>query len=137
MRQRYLAATAVALLLAGCAEQPAPAISCGPGAMEWTASTLYFGLSRPGGTISPAAFDAFMESDIVSRFPDGMTRFEAEGRWRGASGEVQAEGSRVVLLLHPGDPGADARIEEIRESYKRRFEQESVLLTQAPECVSF
>ena len=48
------------------------------------------------------------------------------------------EGSVFVILLYPvNDKGIGTRIEEIRESYRNTFEQESVLRVDGESCVSF
>ena len=48
------------------------------------------------------------------------------------------EGSVFVILLYPADDtGSSTRIEEIRESYRKTFVQESVLRVDGESCVSF
>lgn len=120
--------------LPGCAER-LPA--CPPGAELWTRSELYFGLSAPGGPVPEEAFGAFVAGEVTPRFPDGMTVLEARGRWRAPDGEQIEEDSRVVVLFHPPSREADDRLDAIRARYAAAFEQQSVLLAQRPECVSF
>ncbi|HUJ25983.1 MAG TPA: DUF3574 domain-containing protein [Myxococcales bacterium] len=94
-------------------------------------STLFFGLSRPGGPdVSAAEFDGFVETQIAPRFPDGFTLLEGAGRWREAGGRVRSEPSRLLIVVHaPGD--ADRLLREIAASYRDRFGQEAVLQTDA------
>ena len=48
------------------------------------------------------------------------------------------EGSVFVILLYPADDkSSSTRIEEIRESYRKAFEQKSVLRVDGESCVSF
>jgi hypothetical protein len=61
----------------------------------------------------------------------------AAGQWQ--SGDViHREPSRVLILLRPARrDAANARIEEIRDAYKQRFDQDAVLRTDAPLHASF
>jgi hypothetical protein len=98
---------------------------------------LYFGLSRPGGAVSPEEFQSFVDLEVTPRFPDGSTVVEGRGQFRGGSGVTEREDSRVLILLYALDRSSNARIEEIREAYKGMFDQESVLRADELSCVSF
>jgi Protein of unknown function (DUF3574) len=51
---------------------------------------------------------------------------------------VVQERSMLLVLLYPSqEPGGNREIEAIREAYKRRFRQESVLRLDACALVSF
>lgn len=97
----------------------------------WVQDSLYFGLSRPSGVVSPAEWQSFVDQEITPRFPDGLTTWAAAGQWRGKADQVQREDSRVLQIMHPAGADADAKIQEIRDAYKKRFDQESVLRVQA------
>ena len=99
---------------------------------------LYFGLSRPGGTVSDAEFRSFVEAQVTPRFPDGLTLLAGSGQWRDASGVLHVEASKLlILLVSPNDPQVDTKINAIRDDYRRRFEQQSVLRADSSACVSF
>lgn len=106
------------LLLAGCA-----ALSKG----AWVQDTLYFGLSRPGGSVSDEDWQAFVDAEVTPRFPDGMTQIPASGQWKAKDGLVVKEGTRVLVLLHTRDKASDDAVQALRQAYKNRFQQESVL----------
>jgi hypothetical protein len=75
---------------------------------------------------------------VTPKFPDGLTLLTGEGQWRDSSGEIVEEHSYVLILLYPpNDKEANDEIEEIRQDYKRAFEQESVLRVDDLEQVSF
>jgi hypothetical protein len=92
----------------------------------WMQDTLYFGLSRPGGTVSEAQWQAFVDEEVTPRFPGGLTQWQATGQWR-ESGPVLKEDSRVLQILHPAGSAADEKIQALRSIYKKRFGQSSVL----------
>lgn len=134
--RRELAAglAALALLVAsGCRAAPRPAWS--PEAASQT--TLYFGLSRPGGTITPDEWADFLADTITPRFPAGLTVLEARGQWQEASGEILREPTRVVVIVHPPDAASDRALEEIRDEYRHRFQQEAVLRVDTPVQMGF
>jgi hypothetical protein len=107
-------------------------------AANWQRTELYFGLRiSGGGEVSEEAWRAFVGSEICPRFPSGFTLFEAIGNWRSPTGELTAEPSRVLVILHSEGERDGIAIEAIRAAYKSTFHQGSVLRTDAPAKVSF
>jgi Protein of unknown function (DUF3574) len=105
----------------------------------WTRTELFFGSAQPDGSmVSEAEFRKFLDQEVTPRFPDGLTLFVGLGQFRQASGIVVQERSMLLVLLYPTDqPDSAGRIEAIREAYKRRFRQESVLRLDTQARVSF
>jgi hypothetical protein len=74
----------------------------------------------------------------MSRFPNGLTVFNAAGQWREqAMDKIVREPSKVVQIVLPGQVDDIARLNEIVEAYKTRFKQQSVVMIVRPACVSF
>jgi uncharacterized protein DUF3574 len=93
---------------------------------------LYFGSLKPNKThVTDAEFQAFLQDVITPRFPEGLTLLTGRGQFLDASDEIVRERSRVLILLYPVavQQEKSEKIEEIREAYKRCFQQESVLRT--------
>lgn len=140
-----LAATLLALAAWGAAAANAqtrasPAAPCDGSlrAQAFARTELYFGLSRPGGVVSEAEFQRFIDVHVTPHFPAGLTVIDGNGQFRDARGQVLAERSKVLTLLVPGsDRRASAKVEQIRAAYMRQFDQHSVLRADAPACVSF
>jgi len=83
-------------------------------------------------------FGRFVDREIMSRFPNGLTVFNAAGQWREkASDKIVREPSKIVLIVLPGKTEDLARIYEIAQAYKTRFKQPSVGVILRPACVSF
>src|SRR6185312_4779699 len=62
---------------------------------------LYFGRNTPGGMeLSDSAWQQYVDEVLPPRFPAGLTIWDAAGQWRGASGKVERERSKVLTLLH-------------------------------------
>ena len=148
MRSTHPLVFACALLLAACvaplAQRPpgpdagAEAAPCSGGRQRMARIELYFGLARRGGVVSERAFADFVDGQVTPRFPAGLTLISGRGQYRDAGGALQVEGSRLLILMVPAnDAQADARIEAIRDEYRRRFDQESVLRADGSACVSF
>ena len=81
--------------------------------------------------ISGADFDAFAAREIAPRFPDGYTILHGDGHWREKEHDY-SEPSRILLIIHPVTPEAEARIEQLRVIYCRQFRQTSVLRMDQP-----
>lgn len=103
----------------------------------WLRTELYFGTSKPGGEVSDEDFGGFVDSEITTRFPDGLTILSGYGQFLGSQGLVK-ERSKVLILFHPAmTADVSKKIEQIREAYKIAFSQESVLRADAYAGVSF
>lgn len=99
---------------------------------------LYFGRNRPGGEVSEAEFQHFLEVEVTKRFPDGLTLLDGLGQFQDSAGTIQKEKSKLLILLYPlSDRGAERKIEDIRSAYKGQFQQESVLRADSLDRVSF
>ncbi|HEV2665111.1 MAG TPA: DUF3574 domain-containing protein [Blastocatellia bacterium] len=91
---------------------------------------LYFGRNKPDGAeVSRKDFDEFLSGFVTERFPDGLTVLKGRGQFLDSDGEVERERSVVLILLYPVSARNEksVKIEEIREEYKKRFLQQSVL----------
>ena len=128
---------ALVLALAGGAD--AQLVDCLGGQRPTQVAELMFGRnigSRIG--VSEGDFGRFVDREIMSRFPNGLTVFNAAGQWRDeASNKIASEPSKVVQIVLPGQVDDIARLNEIVEAYKRRFKQQSVVMIVRPACVSF
>jgi hypothetical protein len=99
---------------------------------------LYFGLARPGGIVTEEEFQAFLDAVITPRFPDGLTVLSAKGQFREATSATPSkEDAKILILLYPFSRWTNRAVEEIRQSYKARFGQQSVLRVDEVSCVSF
>lgn len=134
-RRTAIAGLVAALMLGASAAGTAAPVSVEntPGD-SYKRTELYFGGSRPDGTvITPADFELFLDREVTPAFPDGLTWLEAHGQWMGGK-----EDSYVLILLYPYTKrGASKDIEEIRSDYKQQFRQQSVLRADSVEKVSF
>jgi hypothetical protein len=91
---------------------------------------LFFGSAKPGGSeVTPEEFQQFLDDEITPRFPDGLTLLIGLGQFRDSSGVIIQERSMLLILLYPVETLGDSsvKIEQIREVYKKLFQQESVL----------
>src|SRR5262245_34818832 len=96
---------------------------------------LYFGRNKPDGAeVSRKDFDEFLSGFVTERFPDGLTVLKGRGQFLDSDGEVERERSVVLILLYPiyARNEKSVKIEEIREEYKKRFLQQSVLRVDDP-----
>ncbi|MBE9187960.1 DUF3574 domain-containing protein [Microcoleus sp. LEGE 07076] len=99
---------------------------------------LYFGLTKPGGEIvSEAEWQEFVKTIITPRFREGLTVLDGSGQFLNSSGILIREKSKIVLLIYEKNSEKNRYIQEIIETYKRTFQQESVLRTTSEVKVSF
>jgi hypothetical protein len=112
---------------------PAYARDCRLPAQSMARTELLFG----AGTVSESAWHQFLSKEVTPRFPDGLAAFEGYGQGKAPDGKIAKERSRVLLIWHAPDAKANAALDAIRETYKKRFHQQSVMRVDGEDCVSF
>lgn len=99
-------------------------------------TTLYFGLSVPGGeAVSETQWQGFLADTVTPRFPDGLTVVSAVGQWRDPKaepGRISSEQTKIVILVRADTSVAAQAVAEIKAIYLKRFHQISVLQTDQP-----
>jgi hypothetical protein len=124
------------VLARGDAAQSAAVQQCGTASAPQLRTTLYFGLARPKGSVSELEWQMFLRDEVTSRFPQGLTVWEADGQWRMADGILGHERSKVLLLVHPDSAAARESVQSLIASYRKTFDQESVLWETARVCAA-
>jgi hypothetical protein len=143
MRTATAATLAVVVFLAGAlagtavsAQRRPTDPQCGSAAAQ-VRTTLYFGtLKQSKGTVSELEWQMFLRDEVTTRFPAGLTVWDAQGQWRGTDGTVAHERSKVLLLVHPDTPVAKTSVQTVIERYRKNFDQESVLWETARVCAA-
>jgi len=127
---------AVAVALSACAGTTPP--SCAGGTRPMTKLELFFGgnIGNASG-VSDADWRRFLADEVTPRFPDGFSVVGLQGQYRNAAGMIIAEDSRELMVIVPNAGDGAARANAIRDAYKTRFRQESVLLVQSQVCAAF
>jgi len=134
-------AAAIAALAAGCASTSRPsaeAVRCPAGQARANTVELVFG--RNDGdrlAVSDEDWRRFIDEVVTPRYPDGLSVMDVQGQWRAPGGVLVREPSKIVYLVLDGGPDDPAKIANIRDIYKQRFHQKSVLLVTQKACVSF
>jgi hypothetical protein len=155
MRLRdILFACLISILPAGCAmRQPAvstapamqPALPGDPAQPErtpgWVETKLYFGLgpasdSKPG--TSETEWQGFLDREVTPRFPAGLSVVDAYGQWQGKDEHAPERlRSKMLIIDYPDSQENRGKIEAIREAWKRKTGDQSVLRVTVPAEVSF
>ena len=111
-------------------------IDCGVSSAAQIRTTLYFGLSRPKGSVSELEWQIFLRDEVTKRFRDGLTVWQAEGQWLTPSGSIDREQSKVLLLVHADTPAARQSVQAVIQAYRKAFDQQSVLWESSRVCVA-
>jgi hypothetical protein len=133
------AAAALTAILMLSLPSAAQTLSCRADQKNSAVAELMFGRKigdRVG--VTEAAWSRFLDREITSRFPDGLTVLDATGQWRDpVRKRVIREPSKLVSIVLR-DPSADQeRLDQIVTAYKKRFHQQAVAVVIRPACVSF
>lgn len=115
--------------------QPAE-IGCASTSAAQLRTTLYFGMARPKGSVSELEWQVFLRDEVTTRFPEGLTVWDADGQWRSPGGSIDHENSKVLLLVHPDTVAARGSVQAVIERYRKTFDQQSVLWETARVCVA-
>src|SRR5215468_2418628 len=107
---RVAATVLLALALAGSAR--AQLLDCRGGQHPTQVAELLFGRNIGHRlVVSEAKWTRFLDQEIVPRFIDGLTVFDAIGRWRNrTSNTIIRERSKIVEIVLPGSPDDITRL---------------------------
>lgn len=106
---------------------------------EWIREELTFGSDIPdGGSVTELDWQNFLADIVTPRFPQGFSVSSGYGQYRMRNGEIVKEKNWVVVIyLAPWTPEHELAIDEIIQTYKKRFKQESVLRATSTARVRF
>ena len=105
---------------------------------------LFFGRSIAGrAMVSDDEWRRFLDEEVTTRFPAGFSVAHLDGQYRNSAGMIAREQSKELLIVvRAGAADAagaadEAKLAAIRDAYKRRFNQDSVLLVESAVCAAF
>ena len=102
---------------------------------------LYFGLGpadNPDKGVSEAQWRAFLDKEVTTRFPDGLSVVDVYGQWQGAKQTTPERlRSKMLIIDYPDSQANRDKIDGIRSAWKKMTGDQSVMrVTQAAD-VSF
>ena len=87
--------------------------------------------------VSEGLWSDFVASEIMPRFPEGLTVLDAPGQWQDKERNTIVKGpSKHVRLIVPADAEVKEKLDSIVTDYKQRFQQQGVGIVIRPACVS-
>lgn len=86
--------------------------------------TLIFGrnIGTKGVVVSETQWQSFLADSISARFPEGYTKVNTEGVWKGGK-----EKSNAILFACPDTPENKDKLVQIVQEYCSKFNQDAVL----------
>jgi Protein of unknown function (DUF3574) len=107
----------------------------------WVDTQLYFGLGpadAPEKGVSEAAWRDFLDKEVTSRFPAGLSVVDVYGQWQGKNQTTPERiRSKMLIIDYPGTADNDRRIDAIRAAWKQKTGDQSVMKVTQPADVSF
>ena len=110
---------------------------CLPGLMPSAQAQLFFGRNAAGREVTDAEWQRFVDEEVTPRFPDGFSVVDVDGQYRNSTGTIVRERSKQLIVITRRAAEDTTKLNAIRDAYKRRFNQESVLLAEFPICAGF
>jgi hypothetical protein len=110
-------------------------------AQNWVDTRLYFGLGpaeRPDQGVPEPDWRAFLDREVIPRFPAGLSVVDVYGQWQGKNQkQVERLRSKMLIILYADSAENRAKIDAIRAAWKERTGDQSVLRVTEPADVSF
>ena len=107
----------------------------------WVDTHLYFGLGpadAPEKGVSEAAWRDFLDKEVTSRFPAGLSVVDVYGQWQGKDEKAPERiRSKMLIIDYPNTADNDKRIEAIRAAWKQKTGDQSVMKVTQSADVSF
>ena len=128
------------LLLAGCAESPAPAYSCLlPAEQHMLVAELFLARDVKGRQLlTDAEWAEFAAQTIAPNFPDGFTLLDGEGQWRNPqTGQIASGRTKILFVAAKPEPDLSRRLSGVIDAYKTQFHQQSVGIITRDTCAAF
>lgn len=97
-------------------------------------TTLWF---TQGTAIRAVEWQDFIDNEVTPRFTQGFAIYDAQREWPGNDGKRVKANSKALVLMHGVEIADNTHIEELRDIYKKRFAQASVMRVDAPACVGY
>ena len=138
-------ALACLLLTSAFARAQSPTLHNDPAhpahATHWVTTQLYFGLGsagKPSEGVTEAAWQDFLDTEVTPRFPAGLSVMEVYGQWQGLKAPIPSRiRSKLLMIAYPVTSANIAKVEAIRQAWKRRTGDQSVLRITQPAEISF
>ena len=90
--------TVAVVAAAACSGSTAP--PCPERTDRFVKYELFMGRGgQQGEVVDDAAWAAFLDDTVTTRFPDGLTVLDAQGQWRDSAGLVQQERSKLLVIV--------------------------------------
>ena len=150
--RRVLFICLLTILPAGCALHR-PVVSSAPAATlkgdpahpdstrGWVDTKLYFGLGPaddPQKGISEADWRTFLDREVSTRFPAGLSVLDVYGQWQGKNQTTPERlRSKMLIIDYPDTQENRDKIEGIRAAWKLKTGDQSVMRVTQPADVSF
>ena len=116
----------------------APSPDCAPGLHRAMTAELYFGRRiADNGQVTDDDWRQFVDAEVTPRFPDGLSVSDVYGQWRNPKGAFVREESKALFIVLTGTDAERQSLELVRDAYKQRFHQDSVMLVEQQACVAF
>ena len=78
--------------------------ACAAPAKPMLRAEIYFGRNIGGRLgVGERQWARFVARELTPRFPGGLTVIEGQGQWRGASGSIVHEPSKIVIVFVPDE----------------------------------
>jgi len=110
-------------------------------AAHWVETQLYFGLGpadAPDKGISESAWREFLDKEVTTRFPAGLSVMEVYGQWQGKEEHAPERiRSKMLIIDYPATAANNAKVEAIRVAWKQKTGDQSVLRITRAADVSF
>ncbi len=153
LRSSLAVVAVISFSLAGCTHPAARPLTAGvaptltgdpahPGqTSNWVDTQLYFGLGladAPDKGISEAKWREFLDREVSTRFPDGLSVLDVYGQWQGVKQTTPERlRSKLLIIDYPNTQENRDKIEAIRSAWKKLTGDQSVMRVTIPADVSF
>jgi len=134
---RRAVAAAALLALAACTPQPpqAAAPACAAPLKPALQVDLYFGRETDKGReVSEAEWASFLNEEVTSRFPDGLSVLDVAGQAREPTGRIARERTKLLVVVVFDAPAHQPKVQAIVDAYSRRYGQHGVFRVEHPVC---
>jgi len=104
----------------------------------WVKTEVFLGMDkRNGGKVSEGDFGRFVADVVTKSFPKGLTLYEAYGQMQHASGKIEKQPTRVIVIVCEKSAANLAAVEQLVRAYRARFDNPQAMVLISPTTPTF
>ena len=105
---------------------------------SWLKVEVFLGMDETGGgKVSEREFARFVADVVTKSFPKGLTLYEAYGQMQHASGKIEKQPTRAIVIVCERSAANLTAIKKLVQAYRAQFNNPQAMVLTSPTTPTF